>query len=70
MSVDESLMCSFHILKPTETKTVAEPGHQRPNTPPRVGGKVKFVVFICLTEKVSGYFDCRIDFSVYDDKNA
>jgi len=41
MSVDETLMCSFQILKPTERKQkypaggVQFPGGQRPMTPPR-----------------------------------
>ena len=39
MSVDESLMCSFQILKPNGKKTHMSPGVGRPNTPPR--SKVK-----------------------------
>lgn len=35
MSVDESLMCSFQILKPAEKKTGIQIGTGRPNTPPR-----------------------------------
>lgn len=35
MSIDESLMCSFHILKPNDPKATTEVGHGRPNTPPR-----------------------------------
>lgn len=46
MSVDETLMCSFQILKPAEKKQRfayggigAGAGGQRPATPPRVAGK-------------------------------
>jgi len=35
MSVDETLMCSFQILKPNEKKGQAGIGTGRPNTPPR-----------------------------------
>ncbi|KAI8827708.1 Serine/threonine-protein phosphatase pp1 [Chytriomyces hyalinus] len=39
MSVDESLMCSFQILKPAEKKQKFYGGANRPITPPRKGGK-------------------------------
>ena len=39
MTVDESLMCSFQLLKPADNKGGVEIGQGRPNTPPR-GGKV------------------------------
>jgi len=37
MSVDETLMCSFQILKPAEKKPkqASQNGRGRPNTPPR-----------------------------------
>jgi len=36
MSVDETLMCSFQILKPADKKSQANGlGTGRPNTPPR-----------------------------------
>jgi len=47
MSVDETLMCSFQILKPTERKQkypaagVQFAGGQRPSTPPRTAKKKK-----------------------------
>ena len=34
MSVDESLMCSFQILKPTEKKNPGQGNNLRPYTPP------------------------------------
>jgi len=43
MSVDESLMCSFQILKPTEKK-VAGSGNARPYTPPSKGNSPKRAV--------------------------
>jgi len=40
MSVDETLMCSFQILKPAEKgKFQYSADGQRPNTPPRAGAK-------------------------------
>lgn len=42
MSVDDTLMCSFQILRPSDSKTTVEPGQGRPNTPPR-GGKVLYL---------------------------
>ena len=45
MSVDETLMCSFQILKPSEKKGLSI-GSGRPNTPPK--SKVIFlIVSIC-----------------------
>jgi serine/threonine-protein phosphatase PP1 catalytic subunit len=46
MSVDETLMCSFQILKPTERKQKypaggVQFGGQRPSTPPRTAKKKK-----------------------------
>jgi serine/threonine-protein phosphatase PP1 catalytic subunit len=42
MSVDESLMCSFQILKPTEKKNPGQgAGAARPYTPPSKGGSPK-----------------------------
>ena len=41
MSVDETLMCSFQILKPGEKKGLSV-GSGRPNTPPKL--KVKFLI--------------------------
>ena len=42
MSVDETLMCSFQILKPNEKKGLSV-GSGRPNTPP----KSKVIFFNC-----------------------
>jgi len=42
MSVDDTLMCSFQILKPTEKKINARPGPNDAATPPR--GKKKTVM--------------------------
>lgn len=42
MSVDETLMCSFQILKPAEKKIVnnnTKNGAQRPITPSKSGSK-------------------------------
>lgn len=41
MSVDESLMCSFQILKPTDKKPAQASGNSRPYTPPAKGGSPK-----------------------------
>ena len=42
MGVDESLMCSFQILKPNDKKSnMSHLGVGRPNTPPR--SKVKII---------------------------
>ncbi|OMJ86095.1 hypothetical protein SteCoe_12451 [Stentor coeruleus] len=41
MSVDESLMCSFQILKPTDKKTAQTSGNSRPYTPPAKAGSPK-----------------------------
>jgi serine/threonine-protein phosphatase PP1 catalytic subunit len=35
MSVDETLMCSFQILKPAEKKPKQNGKNNRPQTPPR-----------------------------------
>ena len=43
MSVDESLMCSFQILKPIEKKPQAATGGNRPYTPPSKGSPKKGV---------------------------
>ena len=40
MTVDETLMCSFQILKPAEQKFGGIGTQGRPNTPPRK--KVKY----------------------------
>ena len=40
MSIDENLMCSFQILKPTDKKTPQATG-ARPYTPPAKGGNKK-----------------------------
>ena len=37
MAVDESLMCSFRILKPAEKQKFSFGGTSRPLTPPRKG---------------------------------
>ena len=39
MAVDESLMCSFRILKPAEKQKFSFGGTSRPLTPPRKNGK-------------------------------
>ena len=41
MSVDESLMCSFQILKPTEKKNPGQASNNRPYTPPSKTGSPK-----------------------------
>jgi serine/threonine-protein phosphatase PP1 catalytic subunit len=45
MSVDDTLMCSFQILRPAEKKQryayAAVPGEKRPSTPTKGGGKAK-----------------------------
>jgi serine/threonine-protein phosphatase PP1 catalytic subunit len=41
MSVDETLMCSFQILKPTENKKGVPLGDNRPSTPQK-----KVVVYL------------------------
>ena len=41
MTVDESLMCSFQILKPNDKKAGAQTSNARPYTPPSKGSPKK-----------------------------
>lgn len=41
MTVDETLMCSFQILKPAEKKRMFQYANSRPATPPNKGPNKK-----------------------------
>ncbi|KAJ3208052.1 Serine/threonine-protein phosphatase pp1 [Entophlyctis luteolus] len=55
MSVDESLMCSFQILKPAEKKQKFYGGANRPITPPRKGGKNSIILAKKPTASQQGF---------------
>uniref|UniRef100_A0A9L0S9S2 Serine/threonine-protein phosphatase n=1 Tax=Equus caballus TaxID=9796 RepID=A0A9L0S9S2_HORSE len=54
MSVDETLMCSFQILKPAEKK---KPNATRPVTPPRAAQLAQYQI-LCLPERTSPHSSC------------